>query len=202
MDGQEYLNQISASVRPEKKSKLSFLNSTIFKLIAGAVAAFILIAIIGGILSSGKTGVKDQAIELKLNIDSTLEVISEFQPSIKSSDLRSSSASLYSVLSNTSRDLTTYVTENYEYTPKNDNKKFADDVALERDGLESALFEAKINGVLDQVYANKLAYVISLIYTKELNLKKATSKEDLQTILDSSINSLSTLYDKFDDFQK
>ena len=202
MDGQEYLNQISASVRPEKKSKLSFLNSTIFKLIAGAVVAFILIAIIGGILSSGKTGVKDQAIELKLNIDSTLEVISEFQPSIKSSDLRSSSASLYSVLSNTSRDLTTYVTENYEYTPKNDNKKFADDVALERDGLESALFEAKINGVLDQVYANKLAYVISLIYTKELNLNNATSKEDLQAILDSSINSLSTLYDKFDDFQK
>ena len=164
--------------------------------------AFILIAIIGGILSGGKTGVKDQAIELKLNIDSTLEVISEFQQSIKSSDLRSSSASLYSVLSNTSRDLTTYVTENYEYTPKNDNKKFADDVALERDGLESALFEAKINGVLDQVYANKLAYVISLIYTKELNLKKATSKEDLQAILDSSINSLSTLYDKFDNFQK
>ena len=202
MDGQEYLNQISASVRPEKKSKLSFLNSTIFKLVAGAVVAFILIAIIGGILSGGKTGVKDQAIELKLNIDSTLEVISEFQPSIKSSDLRSSSASLYSVLSNTSRDLTTYVTENYEYTPKNDNKKFADDVALERDGLESALFEAKINGVLDQVYANKLAYVISLIYTKELNLKKATSKEDLQAILDSSINSLSTLYDKFDNFQK
>ena len=202
MDGQEYLNQISASVRPEKKSKLSFLNSTIFKLIAGAVAAFILIAIIGGILSSGKTGAKDQAIELKLNIDSTLEVISEFQPSIKSSDLRSSSASLYSVLSNTSRDLTTYVTKNYEYKPKNYDKKFADDVALERDGLESALFEAKINGVLDQVYANKLAYVISLIYTKELNLKKATSKEDLQAILDSSINSLSTLYDKFDDFQK
>ena len=196
------MNQISASVRPEKKSKLSFLNSTIFKLVAGAVVAFILIAIIGGIVSGGKTGVKDQAIELKLNIDSTLEVISEFQPSIKSSDLRSSSASLYSVLSNTSRDLTTYVTENYEYTPKNDNKKFADDVALERDGLESALFEAKINGVLDQVYANKLAYVISLIYTKELNLKKATSKEDLQAILDSSINSLSTLYDKFDNFQK
>ena len=107
MDGQDYLNQISASVRPEKKSKMSFMNSTIFKVAAVAVVVFILIAIVGGILGGGKEGAKDQAISLKLNLDSTLEVIAEFQPSVKSSDLRSSSASLYSVLSNTNRDLST-----------------------------------------------------------------------------------------------
>lgn len=202
MDGQDYLNQISASVRPEKKSKISFMNSTIFKVAAGAVVAFILIAVVGGILGGGKEGARDQAISLKLNLDSTLEVIAKFQPNVKSSDLRSNSASLYSVLSNTTRDLSTYITENYNYKPKEDNKKFENDVALERDGLESALFEAKINGILDQVYANKMAYTISLIYSKEASLKKATQNADLQAILDSSMNSLDTLYDKFDDFQK
>lgn len=202
MDGQEYLNQISASVRPEKKSKMSFMNSTIFKVIAGAVVAFIVIVIVGAIISGGKAEARDQAISLKLNIDSTLSVISKFQPSVKSSDLRSSSASLYSVLSNTSRELTSFITEKYEYNAKNDDKKFADDVALERDGLESALFEAKINGVLDQVYANKMAYVISLISTKETSLYNATSNEELQSLLTTSYNSLKNLYDKFGDFQK
>lgn len=202
MDGQEYLNQISATVRPEKKSKMSFMNSTIFKVIAGAVVAFIAIVIVGAIINGGKAGAKDQAIALKLNIDSTLSVISKFQPSVKSSDLRSSSASLYSVLSNTNRELTNFITENYDYNSKNDDKKFADDVALERDGLESALFEAKINGVLDQVYANKMAYVISLISTKETSLYNATSNEELQSLLTTSYNSLKNLYDKFGDFQK
>lgn len=202
MDGQDYLNQISASVRPEKKSKMSFLNSTIFKVIVGAAVAFILLAIVGVILGGGKAGAKDQAIALKLNIDSTMTVISKYQPSVKSSDLRSSSASLYSVLSNTNRDLSSFITENYDYNSKNDDKKFAETVALERDGLDSALFQAKINGILDQVYANKMAYIISLIYSKEASLYNATNNKELESILTSSMNSLDNLYDKFNDYQK
>ena len=104
-------------------------------------------------------------------------------------------------MSNTTRDLTTYVTSVYKYTPKDDDKKFANAIALERDGLESALFEAKINGILDQVYANKMAYTISLIYSKETNLDKVAG-ENLKKILDPSISSLETLYNEFDNFQK
>ena len=181
---------------------MSFMNSTIFKFIAGAVAAFIVLAVVGVILGNGRAGARDQAISLKLNIDSTLSVISKYQPSVKSSDLRSSSASLYSVLSNTNRDLTSFVTENYDYNAKNDDKKFADNVAAERDALETALFQAKINGILDQVYANKMAYVVSLISAKETSLYNATGNAGLQTILSSSYNSLSNLYDQFNDFQK
>lgn len=200
MDGQDYLNQISASVRPEKKSKLDFMNSKIFKIIAGAVVALIVIIAIGNILGGGKAGVRDQAISLKLNIDSTLEVISTYQPNVKSSTLRSSSASLYSILSNTNRELTTFITENYTYNAKKDDKNFAGAVALERDGLESALFEAKINGILDQVYASKIAYTISLICSKETSLINATSNAELKSILSSSYNSLDTLYSQFSDF--
>ena len=202
MDGQDYLNQISATVRPEKKSKMSFMSSTIFKVIAGAVVAFILIAVFGAIINGGKAGARDQAIALKLNLDGVLEVISEYQPSVKSSNLRSSSASLYSILSNTNRELENNITETYKYNPKSDDKKFEETTALERDGLDSALFEAKINGILDQVYANKMAYTVSLIMSKESSLYNATSNEDLQKILSSSYNSLDTLYSQFSDFQK
>ena len=178
------------------------MSSTIFKLITGTVVAFILIAIVGAVLNSNKTGVKDQAVSLKLSIDSTLSIISEYQSSVKSSNLRSSSTSLYSVLSNTNRDLTSFMTENYKYNAKEDDKKFADDVALEKDGLESALFEAKINGILDQVYANKMAYVIALISAKETSLYNATSDSGLQNLLATSYNSLENLYNQFNDFQK
>ena len=49
MDGQEYLNQISASVRPEKKSSKMggrFMQSPIFKVLISGVAALILIIIL------------------------------------------------------------------------------------------------------------------------------------------------------------
>ena len=202
MEGQDYLNQISASVRPEKKSKLGFTNSMFFKLGVGAVIAFVVIMIIGMIISGGKAGAKDQAISLKLNIDNTLEVIAEYQPSVKSSDLRSNSASLYSVLANTNRELTNFITEKYNYKPKDDDKKFAEKVSQERYELESALFEAKINGILDQVYASKIAYTILLISSKEDNLFNASSDQALQTLLTTSYNSLETLYDQFNNFQK
>lgn len=202
MEGQDYLNQISASVRPEKKSKLGFTNSMFFKLGVGAVIAFVVIMIIGMIISGGKAGAKDQAISLKLNIDNTLEVIAEYQPSVKSSDLRSNSASLYSVLANTNRELTNFITEKYNYKPKDDDKKFAEKVSQERYELESALFEAKINGILDQVYASKIAYTILLISSKENSLFNASSDQALQTLLTTSYNSLETLYDQFNNFQK
>ncbi len=181
---------------------MSFMSSTIFKVIAGAVVAFILIAIFGAIINGGKAGARDQAIMLKLDLDGILEVISEYQPSVKSSNLRSSSASLYSILSNTNRELENNITETYKYNPKSDDKKFEEAAALEKDGLNSALFEAKINGILDQVYANKMAYTVSLIMSKETNLYNATNNEDLQKILASSYNSLDTLYSQFSDFQK
>ena len=202
MDGQDYLNQISATVRPEKKSKLgSIMGSTIFKVITGAVVAFIIIAIIGSVISGGKSSNKDQAISLKLNIDSTLRVITKYQSKVKSSILRSSSASLYSVLSNTNRDLTSFINETYNYNSKNDDKKFLDDIAAESAELEASLFEAKINGVLDQVYANEMAYIVSLFYNKEVTLLNATKNENLKSLLTTSANSLNNLYDQFNDFQ-
>ena len=52
MQGQEYLNQISASNRPVKKSKISnMLMSKYFLLGVGVVTALMIIMIVGAILS-------------------------------------------------------------------------------------------------------------------------------------------------------
>lgn len=201
MDGQNYLNQISATVRPEKKSKMNFLKSPIFIVIVIGIVGVIGAMIIGSALGDNKEGVKAHSISLKFHIDNTMEVINTYQPNVKSSDLRSSSASLQSVLSNTSRDLTNYLVNTYAYKDGDKNNQIlADEAKLEQDGLLNDLFEAKITGVLDRVYAVKMAYEISLLTSEESRLFGESSDQGLRDILVTSYDSLNNLYSKFNDF--
>lgn len=203
MDGQDYLNQISAAVRPEKRSKKDkILSSKFFLIGAIGVIGFILILILGAILSSGKGGEKNLSFRLKLHLDNTESVIQEYQPSVKSSVLRSSSASLYSVLTNTNRELTDYITAKFNFKDKEVDKKLKDELQLEKDGIVSDLFEAKINGVLDRMYAHKMAYEVSMIMTEEDKIYDMTGDETLKNLLSTSYNSLKNLYDKFNDFSE
>ena len=202
MDDKEYLKQISASVRPEKKPKTSFMSSTLFKVGMGGIVAFIAIMIISSIISGAKGDVKTQSIALKLHLDDTAAVISVYQKSVKSSGLRSSSASLYSVLSNTSREVGDYLTDKYSYKAGSENKNLKDAAALHKDGLETDLFEAKINGILDRIYTHKMAYEISLIMTEESSIYNASGNETLRGILETSYNSLDKLYEEFNNFSE
>ena len=64
------------------------------------------------------------------------------------------------------------------------------------------MFEAKINGILDRIYAHKMAYEISLITTREAQIMKSINNDTLNEILTTSYNSLETLYDKFNNFSE
>ena len=202
MDRQEYLNQISMKNRPAKNSKSGIFASKFFWVGVIGAAIFILILIIGGILGGARGSDKDRLLALILHMDNTSEVIGEYQPNVKSSDLRSYSASLNGVLSNTSRELTNYIAEKYNMKPKDANDSIAEEETLTKDGLANELFEAKINGILDRIYAHKMAYEISLVTSREIQLYKSTNNENLKGILDTSYNSLSNLYDKFNDFSE
>ena len=203
MDKQEYLNQISTSNRPVKKSKASSLFSSKFFLIGAiGVVTLILIIVIGSALSGGKTSGKDTLYSLILHINNTSEVMKEYQPNLKSSELRSYSASLQSILSNTSSDLTTFATEKYNYKEKDVKKSVVEEQTAAKDELESELFEAKINGILDRVYAHKMAYEISLIAADETKILKSIKNDQLSEAINRSYNSLNNLYDKFNDFSE
>lgn len=200
MDGQNYLNQISTSVRPAKKTSSNFMNSKVAKIAIGGIAAFMLIAIIGGIMSSGRSSIQSRAVSLKYHIDNTLGVISTYQPNIKSSTLRSNSASLYSVLSNTTIELTNYLVDNYKYKDNDKSyKTLANNASLNSDALSQSLFQAKINGVLDEIYMSKMAYEISSIMSEEATVYNSTSNQELESILSTSYSSLDTLLPLFSD---
>ena len=203
MESQDYLNQISAKPASAKSSKgiSGILGSKITWLIAGALGLFILFAIVGAVLNAGKGNVKEDAIWLQLHLESVSEVISEYQPKVKSSGLRSSSASLSTVISNTENKLLNYLTEKYDYK-KNKDKDLATEVKTEQDALMNDLFEAKITGNLDRIYAHKMAYEITKFMSEESNLHKETRDDVLKDILNESYGSLETLYDSFNNFSE
>lgn len=162
----------------------------------------IVIIIIGSILSGSKDREKNLSLALKLHLDNTASVISKYQSQIKSSDLRSSSASFYSVLSNTSNELTDYLTKKYNYKEKDIDKGLVDEATLSKDGLEADLFEAKINGILDRIYAHKMVYEISLFMNEESKLMNMTKDSDYKEILTKSYNSLNNLSGSFSNFSE
>ena len=202
MDRQEYLNQISTKKQPAKAQKSGIFASKFFWAGLIGVGALVFVMIIGGILSGVRGNDKERLFALILHIDNTSEVIGEYQSHVKSSNLRSHSASLASVLSNTSKDLTSYATEKYDFKAKNVDKNIIEEETTAKDGLSNELFEAKINGILDRIYAHKMAYEISLIASSEAQLLKSTNNETLKNALTTSYNSLDNLYDKFNDFSE
>lgn len=211
MDSQEYLNQISAqstalksggSIKKQNTGLTGFLKSKYFLLGAIAVGAFVLLAIVGAILGSNKHDIKSDIERLKLHLDATSEVINEYQPNVKSSILRSHSASLNSVLANTSSQLNNYMVEKYQKKDSKPNKNLTEEAKTNQDALETELFEAKINGKLDRIYAHKMAYEIVLLNTEETNIYNSTKDKALQDILSESYDSLEKLYNDFNDFSE
>ena len=202
MDKKEYLEQLNASVRPTKRvvAKGNFFASKAFKILAGLVGAIVFFTIIGIIISNSKDSLKERTIDLKLHLDNTGIIISDYQQYIKSSELRSSSASLSSILSSTVGQLNDYLLDKYKM--KKVEKKRGEAATLEKDKIESELFTAKINGILDRIYAHKMSYEISLIMSEESAIYKATKDEQLKNILNTSYNSLENLSPKFSDFSE
>jgi hypothetical protein len=205
MDGQEYLDRISAKNQPQpKRFQRTIFGARFFWVGAIGIVAFIIIAILGAVLRGAGGKGKDKCFELLAHLGYTSEIVSEYQPSVKSSDLRSSSASFYGVLSNTNAELTNYITEKYKTkdATKAISKKISDQAQLEKNDLDEELFEAKINGILDRVYANKITYEISMLMTQEDDLYNTTKDESLKAVLTKSYDSLKNLYDKFDGFSE
>lgn len=202
MDKQAYLDQLSASVRPTKSAKKSFFSSIIFKVLLAGVIILTLTLILGAVFSNINAREKTRSISLKLHIDNVSNTIKTYQPLLKSSALRSSSASLANILKSTSRDLTAHLETAYSYKKKGADKSLISKETTLSDKLNNELFEAKINGILDRTYSHKMTYEISIFTTHESELIKTTKSPNLKVLLENSHQSLSNLYSQFDNFSE
>lgn len=202
MQGQEYLNQISASNRPVKKSSSGLLSSKFFIVGAIGVISLVLILIIGAMLSGDQGGEKNLSYALYAHINSTSEEIGEFQEFIKTSSLRSDAGSLNGILSNTKTKLTAYLEGKYKFKEKSIDKKTLANAENAKTELHDELFEAKINGVLDRTFAHKMSYEVSMFMIEENKILKSTKSDELKELLQESYSSLENLYPNFDEFSE
>ena len=203
MNDQEYLNQISSSVRPVKAPKQSgIMSSPIFKVALIGIVCFVVIAVLGAIVSGTRPNLESQVTALVLHLDNTSSVISNYQGDVKSSSLRSSLASLNAVFSTTSKEVTSYLSDNYGYRSGAASASLIAEADAEKDELESDLFNAKISGTLDRIFAHKMAYEITMVHSEEQAIYRVTSDAALSHALESSMNSLSNLYDNFNNFSE
>ena len=204
MDSQDYLDQISRSARPPKQKQGGLgdiLKSKWFKWGMIAFGLLLVIMLFGAMLSGGES-MEDRCIELKLHLDTTADTISEYQDDIKSSLLRSLASSLKGVFTNTSSQINTYLEQQYGFDDKHITKEQEEAAELARDELMNNLFEAKINGILDRVFAHKMALVIYGTMGTEAGLSKDSSDEALKSLISTSYDSLNNLYTQFNDFSE
>ncbi len=210
MDRQEYLNQISASNRPVNTKPngkfASILSSKVFLIAAGAVILFILLAVIGGVLSGSKSSPKQKIYAFTMHIDNTTEAFDGYRDKVKSSGIRSYYTTLSSLLVNVKGQLESYLSakngDNKDDAKKILGEKKIQQLDLERDALINELFEAKINGNLDRVFENKMSYEIATMMNEESDIAKSSGDESLKEIMANSYTSLENLYNQINNISE
>lgn len=206
MDNFEYLNQISQSNRPTKRSfmkpKGGLKTSMVVKLVAGGIVLFFLLMAFGSML--GNLGNKSSELTKQVYVRTTNlnQVVTTFNRDLKSSQLRAIGTSLATVLTNTSNQLSAYLVKDGK--DKNalipDTKTTESEAAL-TDELNTTLTNAKLNGVLDRFYDNQIGLQVSLLMAQVSELNARTKDSELKQILLPFYSSLSTIHQSFESFE-
>lgn len=200
MDNQAYLDQISPI---EKKTILSgdLFKSKVMKLIIGGVVAVIAIIIFGTIINSGESE-ETKCIKLQLHTQNLSTIVKDFQPSLKSSKLRSNSTSLDAILKNISVTNENYLKEKYDFKKSSISEKIEEQEQNLYAELNNDLFTAQINGYLDRTYARKMSYESALLRSYIENISVKNKTEEYKAELESFIKSLDLLEETFDSFSE
>ena len=198
-----YLNQIAADARPTPpKSGLAnlFTPKVLAFAIGGIILAIVLI-IVGSLL--GGVSRKEQTLVEQANLRCTnlLTTIDTYTPELKSPNLRALTASLSSILTETSRNLTTSLQSDFGQDAKaTPSESLTQSETDHISALNSTLESARLNGILDRTYLREMELQISLLLSIESEALARTDKPSLTGYLNSSTQSLATLHDQFESF--
>ena len=202
MNDIEYLNTIAKDNRAVKSSseKDHILSPKIIKIIVAAVAAVVLMMILGGVLSGLGNGERDLLDKIYLRASSLNTSISEYQDSLKSSELRALSSSLSTILRETASKTGAILTSEYGTTdPRDENTSAEEEAHIAT--VNTALNYGKINGLLDRYFAREMSREIVLLQSLESETVEKTSSAPVKEALTSSWNNLERLSSNFANFQ-
>lgn len=205
MDGQEYLDQISASTAPSgQASKFdlkNILSSKLFRIIGAGVILIILLIVVGNIISSASNKGRELAEQLELRLTNLTTMLDEESNEyLKDTDLRSYNTALIGILKNTDTQLTDYLTDAYGFNTKNIPTSIQNEEASYIEALQAELEEARLNGLYDRAYVNSMSTEINLVIALEENILDRTSSEGLADILNQSIANLTSILENYDNY--
>lgn len=198
MDNYEYLQQISKSNRPLKPVKTSHLPnnfSLIVKILVGAFLGLILLAGIGLLVKSSSTQSADTVKQLYARMNNVSNLIAEYNPNLKSSQLRAINSSLSSVISSTLPQLSAYlesVSDDSETALIPPTKLLEEEGKLYED-TNKLLAEAKLNGTLDRIYSSQIHMQVTLLMTLTGETLIRNDDATLTEILNNFYSNLSVI---------
>lgn len=198
MNDLEYLNQISAKPAPvqptlfDKKTKLILI-------IAAAVLLLVVILMAVAGSSSSEPTASSELARLYHRSDALEQSLTTYTPSVKSSSLRSSAATLSTILAELKSTSNTYFTAS---GAKLEDYPLAASDSKIITALDSSLENARLNGILDRTFASEIYYQIRYLIIIEDSTLAKSSDASLTTFLQSSKTSLERLRDTFATFSE
>lgn len=198
MNGLDYLDQISRKAKPTRVSGgVETLSSKIVKIVLGAIGALVLVLVVGVIISLIKGNTTEDLKRLDVRMGNLFTAVSDYNKSVKSTNLRSIGLSLTGSLTDTLRDLDAYLDEEHHFK----RSKAAGSLKTEEEEhykkLDETLLNGKLNGILDQVYIREMRLELSLILSLESQILKNVRDDKVKEILTKSQGDLTTIYEQF-----
>jgi len=200
MNSMDYLNKISSETKTKPTSS-SLFSSKPLRIGLIAAAALAIFIIIFGLIKNNSTSENDLLETLNLRATNLTTSVDAYTKHVKSSNLRSAGSSLSSVLESITLNLTPEL-EAKGLKPEKPSSKILESETTLSNSLNYSLESGKLNGILDRTYAREFALQISLLLSLESELYSETSNENLKTFINTSYESLKTLYPNFDEFSE
>ena len=172
MNNLEYLNQISKTSRPVKNSGNNQGFGTIIKIAVIGVVAFIILFIVGAIISSKSNSASTLGPQIYIRT-----TINTYNKSLRSSRLRSIGLTLSSTLTAATNQL-----DPFFKSSASKDKNLTQSETEYQANLDGTLTNAKLNGMLDRAYANQMQLQTSLLLSMLEQAINHTRDENLKNI--------------------
>ena len=210
MDNKEYLESIAKDTRSVGTPKkglfgLDFNFPPVLKKVLIGVGIFlvvlIIIAMIAGAAGSGNND-RDYLDKLYIRTTNLIKETPAYNKLVKSSQLRSMGTSLMSVLTETQSSVGNIIKSDYENA--NPGKPEKESITEEENKIMADyltnLEDARLNGLLDRVYAREVTYQIGMLLSLEHEAYSNAKKDNLKSVLTTSMNNLNQLYEQFGNY--
>lgn len=206
MNNLEYLNHISQSNRPVKQTKQSKISGgLILKILIGGLLATAILIAIGVLINSGSGKATDVARQLYVRMENVSNLITTYNKSLKSSQLRSINYSLSGTLTGARNQLKDYLSAD----AKKGDKPLVPSASVLREeeamfnsdgGVNAKLTNAKLNGRLDRYYAAHIHLQVSLMMSMCSELLERDHSAKLREVIEPLYSNLNLIEQTLDNY--